>query len=480
MEHLTLTFESEGNERHFLLTTGEELTKSLERGYVDLCAESSRIINEDPAVSLVEEISNERSAGYPVLIELDQLDKRLVPISSVKLVHFQDEKNLRNQQQSISSMHSISSMNTAVHPNMFLGESQDVIPPPVGDDQLLARLERRSAAVMATVVARKSQGIGGEFINAVLKGEPSQNSLIRAIANLRHGKSSSEDKTASFLKILAENMIELDGGQISPSKMLDIVNSAFIELELKDEISIRVLEDLKSFSGSLAGRTAEARSFTPIPLRIDDSPASDIYAIANLIVMRPQLSDLLEWPVAEHGSNEDQFMTAAYLLGLTEERRLLPATMRPMALDDVLVIAISDALANNLETIPDTHDHVKLSTRPSGGLSINGSPVNRFGPTWEIPATAPPSKPESTSPSKNEQIAPPQDELSELIDELSQLLEKGLQMLSRLGQVARSQRAIQAETPEKSQRSASPSKPAASKKSKVGSAALPHVDEKDR
>lgn len=479
MNHLTLTFESEGNEKLFLLTTGEELTKSLERGYVDLCAENSRIVKENPAVSLVDEISNERSAGYPILIELAQFDKRLMPIASVKLVHFRDEKNLRNQQQSISSMHSISSMNTAVDLNMFLGESQDVIPPPVGDDQLLARLERRAAAVMATVVARKSPGIGGEFINSLLKGNPSENSLIRTIANLRHGNSSSEDKTASFLKILAGNLIELDGGQISPSKMLDIMKTAFDDLELEDETSIQVLEDLKSFSGSLAGRTAEAKPFTPIPTRIDDSPLSNIHAVANLLVMRPQLSDLLDWPVAEHGSREDQFMAAAYLLGLTEERRLLPSTMRPMALDNVLVIAISDALANNLETIPETQGLVNLSTRPSGGLSINGSPVNRFGPTWDTPPTASSSKPESTSSRKNEQIAPTQDELSELINELSELLEKGLQMLLRLGQVARSQGATHVETSEKSQRKAGSNRPAASKKSKVGSAALPLIDEQD-
>jgi hypothetical protein len=150
-----------------------------------------------------------------------------------------------------------------------------------------------------------------------------------------------------------------------------------------------------------------------------------------------------------------------------------------MALDNVLVITISDALAHNLETIPETQGLVNLSTRPSGGLSINGSPVNRFGPTWDTPPTASSSKPESTSSRKNEQIAPTQDELSELIDELSELLEKGLQMLLRLGQVARSQGATHVETSEKSQRKAGSNRPAASKKSKVGSAALPLIDEQD-
>lgn len=485
-ESPTPLFETSPSPKRYFLTNGEDLTASLERGYLDLCAPMGLLVEGAPSADLLSRVTNGRSAGYPVLLELVTSAKRVTPISDVVNVFLRDQKSLTHQQQAIPSLNPFSELLSSVREDLFDGNATDSVPPPVGDDNLLGRLERRASAITAVVVSRKSAEVGRPFIEAVLCDAATSNSLVAAVSSHRHGRTQSPGPVALFIENASARMLEEREEALGPSKMAQIVREIFDASGLTDGATKQVLNDINGFVSSIGGDLDTSKVFTSLRGRLVDDPLSDIHAIANLLVMRPRLNDLLMWPVEEHGAREDQYMAAAYLLGLTQERRLQPSSMRPRSLDVVLVRSISDALATSEETIPNTANLVTLNVAPAEALRINGEKVLRVGPTWDAPTS--PSKARATEQVKSgakPENAAEEIDITTVIRELSEWMKVGSDILRRLENLAQpstrrgsSRPTRQAANPDL-ERAQSPKEPS-SRKAKLGSAARRPDTESER
>jgi len=472
-----LPFDTPSSPKRFFLTNGEELTASLERGYLDLCSPVGLLVEDAPSPELLSRVTNRRSAGYPVLLELTDSTSRVTSISDVSNVFLRDQKSLTHQQQAIPSLNPFSELPSAVREDLFVGSVTDPVPPPVGDDLLLERLERRASAITAVVVARKTAEVGRPFIEAILHDEPSPNPLVTAISSHRYGRTQSPVPVAEFVEMTCMRMLQEREETLGSSKMAKIIEEVFVASGLTDDMTMQVLADINGFVSSIGGDLGRAEVFTPLHRRLTDGPLSGIHAIANLLVMRPRLSDLLVWPVEEHGAREDQYMAAAYLLGLTQERRLQPASMRPRSLDTVLVRSIAVALDSAHEAIPSTTSSVSLNTSPTEALRINGERVTRIGPAWDKPTAA--SKPRPTH--QGTSGTQPDDtggdnSITGIIGELSEWLRVGSELLRRLERLAPSstRQSPNENSPEvtdsTTERTGPPKKPS-SRRAKLGSAA---------
>ncbi len=381
---LPLSFEesTQATDRRFLLAIGEELSSSLERGYFDLCAENSNLFVDAPSAQIVSNVENSRSAGYPVLVELRNADRRVVPVANVTSVFFRSDKDLRHQQQAVPTAFSITELKASVTPEMFAGAESSILRPPPGSDDVLSRLERLAAGILTAVAARKTPTVSRGFIDALLTVQSPDSGLMLAVSNLRHGRDPTDDPVHAFAHAMSEQMLTEDNEHLGSSRMLEIVETIFARVGLTDEVTYEVVSDLHGFVSVLGGDVGSRKVFTPILTRIHSNPNKDAHAIANLLVMRPRLNDLLMWSNDDHGATEEQFVASAYILGLSAERRYLPIDIRSRALDVLLVDAIARGLAMNQTVLPDFSTEVTIGTRPTGALTINGEPIARKGPLW--------------------------------------------------------------------------------------------------
>jgi len=213
--------------------------------------------------------------------------------------------------------------------------------------------------------------------------------------------------------------------------LYEIVDKAYAKAKIGNS---RVIEDLASYIDvNQVSQGSEISQFSPIPDRLMSLDDFDVHAVANLLVMRPDLNTLVEWDYAEHRATERQYIAAAYLLGLLAPRFTYKPDFHPRALDDLMVPAVAEALGRNALVLPPIA--ITDFEIDNDKLRLNGKHIEKtVGRSWKSAQTVSTSAADraNTRPTKDEATIDPIRELQAVAQILKELTLKLNEAQARL------------------------------------------------
>ena len=320
---------------------------------LDLCPGWVPILSGAPSASLLQQVITERGAGGPVLLELseDVIEGAKtegpvtympgVPFSKVSAIHFPDEKALREHRaRGYKNVQPHEDL-LQVSPELFSAHTADDVQiAPPGDTPRIdwTRIDRIRGAVNgllaasdsgeALEVAATALGAGsitdevtvppwlnwdeltGDAVRPVEEDSPSE--ADRLIFEVAYRVLGLHDKAESW----------------SPRDVLDQVVGEIAEAKPSEEAMKIIDRSLQRVQELLNVE----REFEPF--RNPDSPHVAAKAL-TMVLLRPDLEQLLAWPAAETGADETTRSVAALLAGRLRGLSREAVKLRNAVLDDL-------------------------------------------------------------------------------------------------------------------------------------------------
>lgn len=325
--------------------------------YVDLLEKAPGwvpLLTQPPTTALIEAVTTERGAGAPVLIEfpLDIVEQGSFPgpvayvpavaFSQAVAVHFREERDLREHRaRSYNNVHPHDHL-LKVSPDLFLGEVDTdftLAAPPVRHQVDWRRIDRVRGAINAAITSAKT----GEQLAAVAAflGE------TRFPATVSHPNwlnwQELDDHDAGTARVEPDlevpdhvgfrSAYEVLGEQDvtdawSPNQVLDAVATRVDSAGLAHERAEAIIQNLQRVR-SIVNVEADFEPFRPTARALVSAKA------LLLVLLRPELEELLAWPDAETGADDLTIVTAAVLAGRLRGLARESISLRSLALDDL-------------------------------------------------------------------------------------------------------------------------------------------------
>ena len=329
---------------------------SFQKYYADLlalCPGWVPILTEPPSQSLLGSVVTERGAGGPVLLELtdDVLDGnqaagsiaylRAAPFSKVSAIHFPDEKSLREHRARGYKNVLAHDNLLRVSPDLFHGgdtEEAVVSPPQEAPTNDWTRIDRVRGAVNGLLAA----GDSGESLGIAAAALGAEVALDDVICPpwLNWGELTGagstpdkEDAPSEADRLIFQAAYRVLGRHDkaeswSPRDVLDEVASEIASANPSAEAQKIVERNLQRVRELLIVE----REFEPFR-----NPGSPFVAAKSflMVLMRPELDQLLDWPVEETGADETTRSVAALLAGRLRGLSRESVKLRDVVLDDL-------------------------------------------------------------------------------------------------------------------------------------------------
>lgn len=320
---------------------------------LDLCPGWVPILIGTPSASLQQRVVTERGSGGPVLLELsdDVIDGTMaegpvaylaaIPFSKVSAIHFPDEKALREHrargyknvqphEELLKVSPKLFSMDAEVDVQIFPPEDAPTIDWTRIDrirgavNGLLAASDSGEALAVAATALRAPPGTGDMAVPPWLNWEELAGRPMTA---------ETEDAPSEADRLIFETAYRVLGRHDkaeswSPRDVLDQVVGEIASLRPSDEAEIIVDRSIQRVRELLNVE----REFEPF--RNPDSPYLAAKAL-TMVLLRPDLEQLLEWPAAETGADETTRSVAALLAGRLRGLSREAVKLRNVVLDDL-------------------------------------------------------------------------------------------------------------------------------------------------
>jgi hypothetical protein len=310
------------------------------------------VLTTSPPGSLVDQVVSERGSDAPVLIELatSVLDDdvaapvryiRAATLADVKGIHFRDAKSLREHRaRGYSNVHTHDEL-LYVSPELFEAPSPCVVdfdPPPSEarvDWREIDRLRGAVGAALASCRSGETLVVASALLGATdvpaetnvprwlnwsaltadqtpPAGETDQEAADRVVFDSAYRVLGQQDQTESWSPSRVLGLIEATAQEASPS----VGVGAIVDRGLK---RVRELINLET-------------DFEPF--RNPNSPFVATKALL-LVLLRPDLEDLLEWPTSETGADDITTVVAALLAGRLRGLARESVRLRNLRVDDL-------------------------------------------------------------------------------------------------------------------------------------------------
>ncbi len=311
------------------------------------------ILTRPPTASQLSKVVSEQGSGSPVLLELDAsvlndeaqdapiVYVRSVLLAQVKAIHFKDDKSLRNHRSKrFDNIHSVDNL-CRIDSDLFDGASGDdieVIPTAVIADVDWTRLDRIRGALNAAVAtvqtgeALATVGVllGATRVPSVVVLPPWLTWQSLSEAPVAHASESPAEMADRILFEVAYRVLgEADQSAAwSPALILDAVAMGIASVGPGEEV-VRILNGHLGRTRDLVGSEVE---FTPFA-------KTDVPCVARrallMVLLRPKLDELLNWPSTETGADAVTRMVAAILAGRLRGVARESVKLRNMTFDDL-------------------------------------------------------------------------------------------------------------------------------------------------
>jgi len=352
------------------------------------------ILTGPPPASLIDRVVAERGAGAPVLVELPEsavngpsadgpvVYVRAALLSGIKAIHFREEKSLRKHRaRRYSNVHPHEDL-LQVSPELFASSDAEVTiaPPEEAPSTDWLHHDRVRGAVSAALAASDS----GESL-AVAAGLLGATELppdtilppwltwAGLTGEARAPASETDAEMAD--RLIFQAAYRVLGGRDqaeswSPSEVLETV-AADIAANLRDEAQRIVDRNLQRVRELLNIE----RDFEPFR-----NPGSPYVAAKSflMVLLRPDLGELLDWPTDETGADETTRVVAAVLAGRLRGLARESVKLRSIALDDITAewaVRAANGETSSIGAAQFVTDHAKTALLLDGAELHNTAPL---------------------------------------------------------------------------------------------------------
>lgn len=335
--------------------------ESFSKYYSDLLEDSPGwvpLLTAPPTAALVERVTAERGAGAPVLLELSDavVDRargdgavffvHAALMTHVKAIHFRDQRSLREHRaRGYSNVHPHAEL-LRVSPELFAVDSRDPVeitppPPPTTDWRRLDRVRGAANGMLAAAdsgeaLALAAGALGAEGIPdaTVIPGWLSWSWLKddggpESSTELAHAPESGAQADALIFRSAYRILGARDQAAAwSPSEVLESVAADISRTEPSDGVRAVVERSLNR----IRELVNVERDFEPF--RNPGGPFVAAKALL-LVLLRPDLGQLLEWPAEETGADATTRVVAGVLAGRLRGLAREAVRLRNPAFDDI-------------------------------------------------------------------------------------------------------------------------------------------------
>lgn len=377
--------------------------ESFGKYYADLLEASPQwvpLLRQPPSAHLMELVTNERGSGAPVLIEFPPsacrfgvtaggaIYMRALRLAEATVIHFPDSRSLREHRARMySNVHPHYDL-LHVTPELFSGTGCDVAieAPEAGvsiDWQSVDRVRGALSAAVAYGVsgAHHDQAralLGGTARDSVTPRVPPWLALARLddVARREPLPANAVDaETATFAaiyKVLGECDVE---GSWAPSLVIARVRELVRSIAVSESDLELIGRNLKRVHQLVDAEVGFE------PFRATSSGLITAKALI-LVLLRPDLAELLSWPVKETGADELTMLTAAIMAGRLRGLSRESTLNRQIDFDDITAawaVRVAHDPSASLEDVGIVWDPAQSSPR----LHDNGSPEGAQDPEGE-------------------------------------------------------------------------------------------------
>lgn len=343
--------------------------ESFTKYYADLLAAAPGwvpLLKGPPSRAHLDRVTGERGSGSPVLIELpheisslqdqrstdDIVYEPAIRLADATTIHLPDEKARREHRaREYANIHPHDDL-LKVTPKLFSGDGVDALVTPPGPAQSpdWQRIDRIRGALNAVASFSSSSGLR-RLASSVLEpgsgeaGEdlPSWLTVDRLVDLPGRSTLVESDPDAATFAVAYDVFADSDTAQSwSPVAVLDEVRARVAAVPLKEEDQALVVRNLQRVE-QLVNAEVEFQPFR------DTSSALTSAKALILVLLRPDLADLLSWPREQTGADDVTALAAAVLAG-----RLRGLASESTALRDVDFDDLTAEWAVPAATDPDT------------------------------------------------------------------------------------------------------------------------------
>ena len=354
------------------------------------------LLTDRPSAALIELVTAERGAGGPILIELApdgveglKHDGAVVYVSAVALsravaIHLHDPRELREHRaRAYNNIHPHEEL-LRVSPDLFAGvpfSMAEPRPPTQKRTFNWRRIDRiRGAmnAVLASAQSGEQLAIAARFLGAprpqtelllpewvsATEIDDNDRSVLRNAANI--------DSPDNALFTAAYSVLgDQDAAEAwSPNAVLDAVTRTVLALGLTERAFSKIARNLQRVR-AIVNVEADFEPFRPTAQALVSAQA------LLLVLLRPDLQQLLAWPSTETGADDLTRTTAALLAGRLRGLAREATEVRSVQFDDIT----ADWAVRAAQGRPGPIGNVQLATKShETTLSLNGVELATAGP----------------------------------------------------------------------------------------------------
>ncbi|WP_322544534.1 hypothetical protein U2G91_21130 [Rhodococcoides fascians] len=354
------------------------------------------LITDRPSAALIELVTAERGAGGPVLVELTpdgveglRHDGAVVYVSAVALsravaIHLHNERELREHRARVySNIHPHAGLLRA-SPDLFAGGpfSMAEPEPPTQERTFnwrrIDRIRGAMNAVLASVQSGEQLAIVARFLGA--SRPPTEFLLPEWVSateiddheqsDLRDAPNTDSPDSALF-RAAYSVLGDQDAAETwSPNAVLDAVTSTVLGLGLTEQAIGKIARNLNRVR-AIVNVEADFEPFRPTAQALVSAQA------ILLVLLRPDLQQLLSWPATETGADELTRTTAALLAGRLRGLTREATEVRSVQFDDIT----ADWAVRAAQGQPGPIGNVQLTIDShKTRLSLNGVELATAGP----------------------------------------------------------------------------------------------------
>lgn len=354
------------------------------------------LLTQRPSAALIQLVTAERGAGGPVLIELApdgveglKHDGAVVYVSAVALskavaIHLHDERELREHRvRAYSNIYPHEGL-LRVSPELFAGapSSMAELKPPTRDRTFswrrIDRIRGAMNAALASVQSGEQLSIVAGFLGAshsstefLLPEWVSTTEIDDHDQTVPRDAANTNSPDHALFSAAYSALGDQDAAEAwSPNAVLDAVTSNVLALELTEQASGKIARNLQRVR-AIVNVEADFEPFRPTDQALVSAQA------LLLVLLRPDLQQLLAWPATETAADDLTRTTAALLAGRLRGLAREATEVRSVEFDDITAEWAVRAAQGQAGPIGNVH--LAMNSRGTT-LSLDGIELATAGP----------------------------------------------------------------------------------------------------